>query len=380
MWSHSPAALAENESYTSMIPLPPYVADVLDHPSPFVCHVALVVVQLMFALMNVTAHPALEYIPPFSFCTLRLAMALPFLYWLARREGGTLKGQQWLWILPMGASIGTAYALVFVCNQRTSSIDVGIVQPFMPVSTAVLSVILGLERMSRLKLAGVAVAFIGTLIALRVGDVAGTPGPGPLDTFLLLLQSVSYGNYCVLVSFITRRRALPFPMLLLFWSTAAAEIVIACVGLGGVLYDVNWARLPAQVYAALLFAGIGSSCIAHGLNSWVISKVDAILPTVYSGVQVIFTVIFATATLHETLGWDRACGMLIVLAGVAAVARAKVLDGAEAAAATTTAAATTAATTEMSGAPMTSAGRYELLEVCNDVPEAKEEATVPPQP
>jgi hypothetical protein len=36
----------------------------------------------------------------------------------------------------------------------------------------------------------------------------------------------------------------------------------------------------------VLYAGIGSSCVAHGINSWAISHVSGILPTVYSGVQV----------------------------------------------------------------------------------------------
>ena len=57
-------------------------------PSNAFCHGALVLAQLLFAGMHITAASALDHIPPFSFCALRLALALPFLYWLARREGG----------------------------------------------------------------------------------------------------------------------------------------------------------------------------------------------------------------------------------------------------------------------------------------------------
>jgi succinate dehydrogenase hydrophobic anchor subunit len=42
-----------------------------------------------------------------------------------------------------------------------------------------------------------------------------------------------------------------------------------------------------------------SSCFAHGINSWAISHVSGVLPTVYSGVQVIFTVILADIFLDE---------------------------------------------------------------------------------
>ena len=64
-------------------------------------------------------------------------------------------------------------------------------------------------------------------------------------------------------------------------------------------------------------------------NSWAISHVSGILPTVYSGVQVIFTVAFASAFLGEELGWDRALGSAVTVAGVALVSREMLREGRE---------------------------------------------------
>ena len=81
-------------------------------PSPVTSHSAMVLVQALFAGMHTTASPALEYIPPVAFCALRLLLALPFLGYLAHREGGRwFRGHEWAWPVPMGAAIGTAYAL-----------------------------------------------------------------------------------------------------------------------------------------------------------------------------------------------------------------------------------------------------------------------------
>jgi len=46
-----------------------------------------------------------------------------------------------------------------------------------------------------------------------------------------------------------------------------------------------------------------------------------ILPTIYSGVQVMFTVAFAAAFLGEAVGWDRAAGSAVTVAGVAMAGR-----------------------------------------------------------
>ena len=148
-------------------------------PSPVTSHSAMVLVQALFAGMHITASPALEYIPPVAFCALRLILALPFLGYLAHREGGRwFRGWEWFWPAPMGAAIGTAYVLIFVCNQRSGPNVTAMVQPAMPICTTLLSAALGLEKVSVGKAVGLAVATVGTATTLRV-DFAGKPGKKP---------------------------------------------------------------------------------------------------------------------------------------------------------------------------------------------------------
>ena len=72
----------------------------------------------------------------------------------------------------------------------------------------------------------------------------------------------------------------------------------------------------SEAVAGVLYAGIASSCFAHGIGNWAISKVEGSSPTTYSGVQVIFTVVFAWIFLGEAVGWDRAAGSAATVAGV----------------------------------------------------------------
>ena len=332
-------------------------------PSPVTSHSAMVLVQALFAGMHITASPALEYIPPVAFCALRLILALPFLGYLAHREGGRwFRGWEWFWPAPMGAAIGTAYVLIFVCNQRSGPNVTAMVQPAMPICTTLLSAALGLEKVSVGKAVGLAVATVGTATTLRVLEIE--QGASLLDAVLLLTQANAYAVYVVLLTLCLKRldaqlradllkkkneneketelvrersddvrgksvasskkvAAPPGPMRFLFAATVVAEVGVAAIAAEDLVENIEWASLPPVAWGAVLYAGLASSCLAHGLNSWAISKVQGILPTVYSGVQVVFTVLFAYAFLGHPVGWDRAAGSAVTVFGVYLVSRAK---------------------------------------------------------
>ena len=70
-------------------------------------------------------------------------------------------------------------------------------------------------------------------------------------------------------------------------------------------------------------SGFGSAVIAHGINSWAITRVNGVLPTVYSGVQVAFTVLFGLTFLDEKLEAIQFAGIAITVVGVYCVARSR---------------------------------------------------------
>lgn len=284
-------------------------------------HAALWTAQLIWALMHVLSHDALEHVEPTAFCALRLALALPFLAISARKEGGSLPWRAVAtWVVPMGAMIGAAYLLVFVANARSGPTLVACVQPIMPVSVAVMSYVIGLERMTRVKALGVIVVFAGTVTALRAYEIFQTGGMNFLDIFLLLSQTNSYAVYVVMLGVATK--TYPYPLLFLFLATAVAEFVVVLIAIPA-FARLDVSRVPASAWGAVVFAGWGSSVFAHSLNSWAVARVKGVLPTVYSGVQVIFTIVLSRVFLRERLPWDRGVGIAVTILGVCLVARAK---------------------------------------------------------
>lgn len=284
-------------------------------------HAALWAAQMIWASMHVFSNRALSSVPPTAFCAFRLALGLPFLAYSARREGGRVPlGPLVRWSIPMGVAIGCAYLLVFVANERSGATLVASVQPIMPVSVALMSSALGLEPMGRMKALGVLVTTVGTITALRAYEVFQADGMNFVDAVCLLSQTNSYACYVVMLGLTTKRY--PYPLLWLFTATLVAEIGITLIGIP-TFRSFDARSVPASAWGAVVFAGIGSSVIAHSLNSWAIARVKGVLPTVYSGVQVIFTIILASIFLDERFSWDRGVGVGVTILGVLLVAKAK---------------------------------------------------------
>ena len=317
-----------------------------ERPSTITTHLALTLVQLIFALMHTLANPSLKFIKPFAFCTLRLACALPFLWLFASLERSTqtpkrseLTRTQRFWFLPMGTFLGIAYVLVFVCNERSGAIAVASVQPLMPVCTALLSFAFGLEKMCFLKAFGCLLGFAGTVMAVRAHRIFDEVGPSVGDVLLLLLQTCSYSFYVVMVVKATKSGMKNYGMTFLFRSTVFAWTwIFFAGGLKQIFIDIDWKNdVPAYAWGGVLFSGFGSAVIAHGINSWAITRVNGVLPTVYSGVQVAFTVLFGLTFLNESLEAIQFAGIAITVVGVYCVARSRADEQGEILAASTTA-------------------------------------------
>ncbi|KAK3280973.1 hypothetical protein CYMTET_11211, partial [Cymbomonas tetramitiformis] len=123
-------------------------------------YLAMALVQMLFVIMHVTSHTALDAMPPVMFAAVRGLSSVPFTFMMSFRSKKPLTGLHQLWPLPLGACLATAYVLVFVCNQLAGPTLVGVMQPTMPVYVALFGGLLGLERFSLLKCAGVVISVV----------------------------------------------------------------------------------------------------------------------------------------------------------------------------------------------------------------------------
>ena len=284
-------------------------------PSPWALHATLVGVQLAFAAMAVSAHTALEHIPPLQFAAVRIMLGLPGLAALAWREGGALTWRMAAWGVPLSVGMVGAQILVFVCNHWVGTAPTGALQPIMPVFCALLSWAARLERMTTRKAIGVTLSVSGALaVAWPEGGDWGTEA-GAAGYALLVFQVSLYAVYLVCLG-AAMRDCGKYPFMFLYVATLIGWAVTMPFATPGLL-ALDLEAIPWTAWAACAYAGVAVTCAAHALNSWAVGHVSPTLPSLYNGVQVAGVFLGAGLVLGERITAKVILGSFAIVAGVA---------------------------------------------------------------
>ncbi len=181
-----------------------------------------------------------------------------------------------------------------------------------PVNILLLAVLVGLERLTFNKLAGVTLAFAGVAL-LAAGHGFGSGNPTLRGDLLTLCGSLCFAAYAIVGKHVTRRldtltlTAWPFYFGALFLSPIAV-LQIA---------HTDWSRVGWIGYGALLYIGLGASLVGYLIWMWAIHHLAASRMGVFTYVQPVLGTLIGVYLLHEAYTGQLALSGLLVLVGVA---------------------------------------------------------------
>ncbi|GMH35030.1 hypothetical protein BSKO_02898 [Bryopsis sp. KO-2023] len=291
-------------------------------PATPVIHFAFIFATWLYSGMHVLSKPALSYVPPFVFATIRVLMGLPFMYLISRMEERvelTWADSGLLMVIGL-VGIGVGQSVIFVVNQLVGAGILAMMIPLSTILTVVMSAILGMEKIGLLK-AFVFNLFKGIGVTLTVAGSAAiarvTEKDFHSDTVwgvaLMFLISIAAATYFILMGKFLKRR--PIPMYAYF--RASLWGLLLMLPLGALqLSDVEWAEIPNWVWPVEVYSGVVVSSGAHLIMSWLIKHCAAFLPAVYTSLQSVTTVVLATLILGESFNvWSMLC-MCTILCGL----------------------------------------------------------------
>lgn len=275
---------------------------------------ALVAATMLWAGNFLVAHAVVGELPPVDLVFLRWAGAAPVLLLAAqfveRPDWGAAIRRSWAWILVLAATGMVAYALLLygslAFTDPVSSAIINAANPALIVIGA--AVFLG-ERLSVRGVAGIVVAFVGVVLVLTDGDLAGLAGaPVGLGELLMLGAIAVWAAYTLL-----GRRA---PAIGPTTSTALQSVVAAAVMLPVVLLAGGIA-LPSTPmgWVALAYLVLGPSVGSYLLWNWALTRIPAGRAGVSMNLITVFTVVGAVL-VGTVPSVAQAVGGLIVLGGV----------------------------------------------------------------
>lgn len=256
-----------------------------------------------------------RFFSPLAFNAARFTLATLTVLVLVKLSGQSLRlpPQECKRAVLAGLLANTVYQLFFILGlARTTAGNAALIQATMPMQVAVLSHLLGRERLSVRAWLGVglATAGLGMLIVLRQGvslDLRHLGGDG-----LMLAAAFTWACYTLyadpLLARVPARKVTALGFL-----AGAPPLVLAAFPQ---LANQKWGELPPEAWGALAFSGVLAIGLGYLGWNYALRQLGSTRTAVYSNATPVVAAITAWLTLGERWTPGQLLGAALVLTGV----------------------------------------------------------------
>jgi len=277
-------------------------------------HAALLLVQILFGLWPVAGAAVLQVMSPPALIGFRLLLGAPLLALAAALPWQRPPALADLGRLALLGALGISINQLLFAEglSRAGPVNASLSILLMPALTLVFTSIAGIERPTRTRLVGVALAFVGAALLLHVErfSFANRVAVGNL---MLLGNVTAYSLYIVLARPILARLGSLRTMAWVFVFGAVEALPLT----GPAVAEVSWLSLPAWVVGALSFVLLGATLATYLLNAYALKRVESSVVAVYVYVQPVIAVVSAWVLLGTVPTLRTAIAGIVIVIGVA---------------------------------------------------------------
>jgi drug/metabolite transporter (DMT)-like permease len=253
-------------------------------------------------------------IPPFAYNALRLALASVVLVAVARGTAHPKPTRRdvvaLLWLGLLGNGV---YQLLFIAGiARTRAGNAALLLAATPALVALIGRWRGSERVRARAWAGILLSMVGVGLVVFSRSPDGGKTSTLLGNLLILIGSVCWALYTVLIEPYTRRLS---PV-----HTSAITMVVGTATVGAfavpTLMSTDWTRIPLAAWGSIAYSGIGALAIAYVIWYRGVRVLGPTRTSMYSNLQPLAALLFAWLALGERPLPLQALGAATVIAGV----------------------------------------------------------------
>lgn len=282
-------------------------------------HVALFAVQLFFGSAAILGKLALTAFPPFAIVGFRVAgAALSFV--VLQRLRGDLRLEKRIHYLyfALFACFGVIFnqLLFFKGLSLTTATNTSLLAVMIPVFAILVSVIIGNDKLTVLKVAGTLLAGGGVVYLIDPANASFSSATTQGD-ILVILNSMCYATYvAVSKRLVTHYGALKS----IAWLFLFASIINVPVGLLS-LSTIDVSQVSLIPWLALAATVIFPTIMAYYWNAWALARVEPSVVAVYIYLQPLIGTILAIFVLGEAWKPRIFAAMALIFTGVFFVTR-----------------------------------------------------------
>jgi drug/metabolite transporter (DMT)-like permease len=265
-------------------------------PNPLLVHGALFAVNLLFAINYIVSKLGMSSFDPFTFAYLRVVGAAIILNVLIRGATPLSRADFKRVVLYSLLGVVINQSMFLGGLALTSAHVAAILITAVPVFTLGAAMLFKEERVTAMKVAGIALAAAGALTVVG-GEGLGGAAKLVIGDLLIVGNSLSYALFLVLSKPDMARLSPRRVIARMFAIAAVLMLPIAAVP----MLRLHWRTIPPAAWLSLAFVIAGPTIAAYLLNAWALAHTDSSLVAAYTYMQPILTVVMAAMFLGEQI-------------------------------------------------------------------------------
>ena len=211
--------------------------------------------------------------------------------------------------------------LMFIKGLSLSTpINSGILVTLTPVIILILSAILLNEKITILKFTGITLGFLGAIILILNGGEFIKNAPNiSLGNSLLLLNSLSYGTYLVIIKPLINKYSI---ITLMKWMFLIG-LIISMPFTFSEFSSVNWKLLPFKAIWRMIFVVLGTTFITYLFNSFALKNIKPTTIGAFVYLQPIIAILYSSITGNDKLDSIKILACILIFSGIYLVTKKK---------------------------------------------------------
>ena len=280
----------------------------------------IVLQQLIASTTHIIAKDITAHLSPELILFIRAGIAsLVFAIWLIIKRKNRVKFDRndiGLLLILGFLNIPANQYVFFRAIELTAAPNVALAYALSPAFVLIIAIIFLKESASPLKIGGVALAVVGTIVVLLERGLE-LSGDYFLGNMLALFASFSWGLYTVVGKHFSLKygaiRATAFTMFAGYLEFLPIYFIMG--------FGLNFSMIEPYQWAELMYLSIGTSVLGYVLWFYALKHIEASKVSVFNNLQPVFTTIMAVIFLGHQVSISFILGGILIIIGVIAAQR-----------------------------------------------------------
>lgn len=207
--------------------------------------------------------------------------------------------------------------LIMYGLSKTSPIDGSIIDTIVPLLVLLLSVILGIDRFTRLKVAGLVLGMGGAIAVVLTGVSASHTHSHLWGNVMIFLAACATSVYMVWFKRVVAKYNVTT---VLRWIYCISAVVMLPFGFRAILHT-DYAAMTTPIVLASLFVLTLPTYLPNLMLNYALKTVQPTVSSIYTYLQPVIAIALSVAMGLDRLHWDTALFAVVIFVGVGLVLR-----------------------------------------------------------